>query len=65
VGVHLPSVKRSLGPPEATKLVNMDPEFSPRQYRNLIPYQNQSDTDRIINALREAGLKLGADELKE
>ena len=42
---------------QANEAVKIDPNFSIDNFADRIPYKNQSDTDRILNALRKAGLK--------
>jgi adenylate cyclase len=39
------------------KINEIDPSYSLEVYEKIAPYKNQSDTDRILNALRKAGLK--------
>ena len=42
---------------QADVIMQVDPKFSVDHFAGRIPYKNQSDTDRILNALRKAGLK--------
>lgn len=42
---------------QAREIPRIDPGFSVDNFAHRIPYKNQSDTDRILNALRKAGLK--------
>jgi adenylate cyclase len=42
---------------QAKEILRIDPNFSVDNFADRIPYKNQSDTDRILNALRKAGLK--------
>ena len=42
---------------QAEEILRIDPNFSVDAFADRIPYKNQSDTDRILNALRKAGLK--------
>jgi len=38
-------------------IIQLDPKFSVDSFAERLPYKNQEDTDRILNALRKAGLK--------
>jgi hypothetical protein len=42
---------------EAAEVLRINPKFSLDSYAKMIPYKDQSQTDKIINALRKAGLK--------
>ena len=42
---------------EAAEVLRIDPKFSLEYFANTLPYKNQADTDRSIDALRKAGLK--------
>ena len=42
---------------QAQEILRIDPDFLVDGFADHIPYKNQSDTDRILNALRKAGLK--------
>jgi len=42
---------------EAAKVLRIDPKFSLEGFAKLSLYKDQSETDRVINALRKAGLK--------
>jgi adenylate cyclase len=42
---------------QANEILRIDPNFSVDKFAKSIPYKNQSDSDRILNALRKAGLK--------
>jgi len=42
---------------EAAEVLRMNPKFSLDSYAKTIPYRDQSQKDRIRNALRKAGLK--------
>ena len=39
------------------EILKIDPNFLVDNFSRFLPYKNQSDTDRILNALRKAGLK--------
>jgi len=41
----------------AEEVLKIDPKFSLEGYAVLLPFKNQADTDRVIDALRKAGLK--------
>jgi len=41
----------------ADEVLRIDPQFYVDNFADRIPYKNQSDTDRILNALRKAGLE--------
>jgi adenylate cyclase len=41
----------------ASEVLRIDPKFSLENYTKALVYKNQADRDRIINALRKAGLK--------
>jgi adenylate cyclase len=42
---------------EAAKVLRINPKFSLEEYAKKIKYKNQDDKDRVIEALRKAGLK--------
>ena len=42
---------------QAEEILRIDPSFSVDAFSHQIPYKNQSDTDRILDALRKAALK--------
>ncbi len=42
---------------EVTEVLRINPKFSLDRYAKLIPYKEQSEIDKYINALRQAGLK--------
>jgi tetratricopeptide (TPR) repeat protein len=42
---------------EAEEVVRIDPKFSLEHYAKLLPVKDQTEHDRIIAALRKAGLK--------
>ena len=42
---------------EASEVLRMNPKFSVDYYAKSIQYKDQSETDKVINALRKAGLK--------
>ena len=42
---------------EVVKIHEIDPGFSINNYAIVMSYKNQADTDRILNALKKAGLK--------
>jgi adenylate cyclase len=41
----------------AKKVLEINPNFSVAQLSKIVPYKNQADTKRLIDALRKAGLK--------
>jgi adenylate cyclase len=41
----------------AAEVLKIDPKFSLEGYAKLLRFKNQADTDRVIDALRKAGLK--------
>jgi hypothetical protein len=41
----------------AAKVLKLNPNFSLKYYATMLPFKNQNDRDRLINALRKAGLK--------
>jgi len=41
----------------AAEVLMINPKFSLAHFAKITPYRNQEDTDRIVNALRKAGLK--------
>jgi TolB-like protein/lipoprotein NlpI len=41
----------------AAEVVRIQPKFSLERYVKLLPVKNQADKERVINALRKAGLK--------
>jgi len=42
---------------EAAEVLRINPKFSLDNYAKVIPYKDQSQTDKSLNALRKAGLK--------
>ena len=42
---------------EAAEVLRINPKFSLDSYARIIPYKDQSETDKIVDALRKAGLK--------
>jgi adenylate cyclase len=42
---------------EAGEVLRINPKFSLDKYANIIPYKDQSEKNRVINALWKAGLK--------
>jgi adenylate cyclase len=42
---------------EATEVLRIDPKFSLEYFSKKLPYKNKTDRERLINALRKAGLK--------
>jgi len=42
---------------EAAEVLRVSPEFSLESFAKTLPFKNQADTDRYIDALRKAGLK--------
>jgi adenylate cyclase len=41
----------------ASEVLRIDPKFSLENYSKTLPYKNQADRHRVIDALRKAGLK--------
>ena len=42
---------------EAAEILRINPKFSVDFYVKILPYKDQSENDKIVNALRKAGLK--------
>ncbi|MGZ3536508.1 MAG: tetratricopeptide repeat protein, partial [Thermodesulfobacteriota bacterium] len=42
---------------EAAEVLRINPKFSVDFWAKAIPFKDQSQTDKVINALRKAGLK--------
>jgi hypothetical protein len=42
---------------EAEEILRINPEFSLYSLAKRLPYKNQSETEKVANALRKAGLK--------
>ncbi len=42
---------------EAVEVLRINPKFSPDYYGRTLPFKDQSISDRIVAALRKAGLK--------
>ena len=42
---------------EAEEILKINPRFSLESYAKTLPFKNQAETDRLIEALRKAGLK--------
>ena len=60
--LHLASAYSSLGreeeaQAETTEVFRIDPKFSLDYWSKTIPYRNQADKNRLIEALRKAGVK--------
>ena len=60
--LHLAGSYSSLGREEearaeAAEVLRIDPKFSLDYFAKTLPYKNQADTERLIDALRKAGLK--------
>jgi TolB-like protein len=55
--VYILSGRKDEARAAAANVIKIDPKFSLDYLSKMLPYKNQTDTDREINALREAGLK--------
>jgi adenylate cyclase len=42
---------------EAAEIMRVNPKFSVDFVAKMLPYKNQSQTEKVVNALRKAGLK--------
>ncbi len=42
---------------EAEAVLKINPKFSPESYAKTLPFKNPAETDRLVEALRKAGLK--------
>ncbi len=42
---------------EAAEVLRINPKFSLDSLGKILPYKDLSETDKIVNALRRAGLK--------
>ena len=42
---------------EVSEVLRIQPKFSLERLAKTVPYKNKADTDRVIDALRKAGLK--------
>ncbi len=42
---------------EAAEVLRINPKFSLDYFAKTLPYKDQSVTDKVVNALRKAGLK--------
>ncbi len=42
---------------EAVEVLRVNPKFSLDSLPKMLPYKDQSETDKVANALRKAGLK--------
>jgi hypothetical protein len=42
---------------EASEVLRVNQKFSLDSLAKMLPYKDQSQTDKIVNALRKAGLK--------
>jgi hypothetical protein len=42
---------------EAAEVLRVDPKFSLDSLAKMLPYKDRSETDKVANALRKAGLK--------
>jgi adenylate cyclase len=42
---------------EATEVLRIDPKFSPDFFAKTTPLKDQSEIDKVVKALRKAGLK--------
>ena len=43
---------------QAKEIIRIDPNFTVDNFAPIIPYKKQSDTDRILNALKKAGFEM-------
>ena len=60
--VHLAVVYEELGREkearaEATEILRLNPRYSLNLLRDLLPYKNEADRDRIVSGLRKAGMQ--------
>ena len=42
---------------EAAEVIRINPKFSVDKWAKIIPYKDQSEIDKFVNALRKVGLK--------
>jgi hypothetical protein len=42
---------------EAAEVIRINPKFSVDKWAKIIPYKDQSEIDKFVNALCKAGLK--------
>ena len=42
---------------EGAEVLRINPKFSLDSLAKMLPYKDQSETDKVANALRKAGLK--------
>ena len=42
---------------EAAEVLKLDPEYSLEDYAKTLPFKNKTDTERLVAALRKAGLE--------
>ena len=42
---------------EAAEIMRVNPKFSLDFVAKMLPYKDQSQTDKVVNALRKAGLR--------
>ena len=42
---------------EAAEVLRINPKFSLASLAKMLPYKDQSETDKVADALRKAGLK--------
>ncbi len=42
---------------EAEEVIKINPKFSLESYAKTLPFKNQAQLDRLVEALRKAGLK--------
>ena len=42
---------------EAAEILRIDPKFRLDSLAKMLPYKDPSETDKVVNALRKAGLK--------
>jgi adenylate cyclase len=42
---------------EAEEVLRIDPKFSLERYTKMLPFKDQAESDRLVAALRKAGLK--------
>jgi len=57
VSVYILSGRKDEARAAATNVIRIDPKFSLDYLSKILPYKNQTDKQREINAMREAGLK--------
>jgi tetratricopeptide (TPR) repeat protein len=57
VNVYVETGRMEEAKTEAVEVLRINPQFSMDRYSRMLPFKEQSEVDRLVDALRKAGLK--------